>query len=41
MLMSNVDGILVHSLAFGVKKIDADRQIDSLLHRVEKFLKDE
>ena len=41
MLMSSVDGILVHSLAFGVKKIDAEHQIDGLLHRVEKLMKDE
>ena len=41
MLMSTVDGILVQSLAFGVKKIDAEHQMDGLLHRVEKLLKDE
>ena len=37
-MMSNIDGILIHSLAFGAEKIDADHQIDSLLHRVEKLL---
>ena len=37
-MMSNIDGILIHCLAFGAEKIDADHQIDSLLHRIEKLL---
>ncbi len=37
-IMSSVDGILVHSLAFGVKTIDANQQVDHLLQRVEELL---
>ena len=37
-MMSNIDGILIHCLAFGAEKIDADHQIDSLLQRIEKLL---
>ncbi len=37
-IMSSMDGILVHSLAFGSEKMDANKQVDSLLQRVEEFL---
>jgi len=37
-IMSSVDGILVHSLAFGAKTIDANQQVDYLLQKVEELL---
>jgi len=38
MMMSTVDGILIHSLAFGAQTIDANDQVNLLLQRIEKLL---
>ncbi|MFT4414775.1 TetR family transcriptional regulator [Fredinandcohnia humi] len=38
MMMSNMDGIMVHSLAFGPEKIDIENQVEQLLSRVEYVL---
>lgn len=37
-MMSSMDGILVHSLAFGADHIDIEKQIDHLLSRIEKLI---
>jgi AcrR family transcriptional regulator len=37
-IMSNMDGIMVHSLAFGTKNIDIEEQIIHLLSHVEQML---
>lgn len=37
-IMSSVDGILVHSLAFGANTIGANHQVDHLLQKVEELL---
>lgn len=38
MMMSSVDGILVHSLAFGPDLIDLNNQLDRLMLRLEELL---
>ncbi|MFS0862227.1 TetR/AcrR family transcriptional regulator [Fredinandcohnia sp. 179-A 10B2 NHS] len=38
-MMSNMDGILVHSLAFGTDTIDVSNQVEQLLIRIEQMLK--
>ncbi|MDM5333675.1 TetR family transcriptional regulator [Ureibacillus composti] len=38
MIMSTMDGILIHSLAFGSQTIDANHQVNLLIQRMEMLL---